>query len=208
MTMKFKSSTAQHFYSSVIMPLSVSSKNSRGFTLVEILITIAIFSIVVTAGINLLGSALQSQRKILLSQELLDNASYVLEYMSRTLRMAKKDLAGNCISTGYNFQNPGGDSSKIRFLNYQQKCQEFFLENDKIKQKKSDNATASFGDSQPLTSKNLQVSTLVFEISGSSQEDSLQPKVTIVLGIQTKEAEPQRLQLQTSVSQRDLDIRY
>lgn len=178
----------------------------RGFTLVEILIAITIFAIVVTSGINLLASAVHSQRKVLLSQELLGSSSYALEYLSRTLRMAKKDTAGDCISSGYNFANPEGDSSRIRFLNYRLKCQEFFLEDEKIKQRKSEDATADFGESLALTSKNIRVSGLVFEVLGASQQDILQPKVAVALNIQTREPSPQNLKLQTTISQRDLDI--
>lgn len=187
-----------------------ASFTDNGFTLIEILVAMAVFSVVVTAGINLLGSAVHNQKKVLLWQEALNNSSYVLEYISRSLRMAKKDLQGACLSTpGDNFENPGGVASKIRFLSYRQKCQEFFLEQGQVKQRKSsDETSANFGFSQPLTSKNLQVSKLGFAISGSSQDDEFQPKVTIALGIETGHSSLGISQFQTTVSQRDLDVRY
>lgn len=175
----------------------------KGFTLIELLVSMTIFSIVIISAIGLFNAGIESQRKSLALQTLSDSASYTIEYMSRTIRMAKKDLDGIYITAGCNFENPGGDLSKIRFLNYHKEFQEFILENGQIKEKRE-------SDSQftALTSDNFQVNKLFFKLSGECQTDDLQPKVTIVIEIQTKEAEPQTLNLETTISQRDLDIKY
>lgn len=181
----------------------------KGFTLIELLITITIFSIVVTSFLGLFSSAFKEQRRNLNLQYLLQNTSYISEYMTRALRMAQKDLSGNCISSKYNFQNPGGNISKIRFLNYEGKCQEFSLEENQLKAKKSPDALASnLGEGQPLTPSNLIVENLKFKISGETQEDTLQPKVTFSLKIKNKTPESQTLNLQTTISQRELDVKY
>ena len=67
-------------------------KNGEGFTLIEILVVIVIFSIVLGAVIGIFISAIRIQRYYLASQKLLDQTSYVTEYMSRSIRMAKKRL--------------------------------------------------------------------------------------------------------------------
>jgi prepilin-type N-terminal cleavage/methylation domain-containing protein len=170
-----------------------------GFTLIELLISMSIFSIVMISAVGLFDAGIKNQRKALALQTLSDNTSYAIEYMSRTIRMAKKDLA-----TGCNFENPNGNLSKIRFLNYHNKeLQEFILENGQIKGKK-----VSDPQFTALTSDNFQVKKLVFRVSGACQTDELQPKVTIVIEIQTKEAKPQTLKLETTISQRDLDVKY
>ena len=177
---------------------------NRGFTLVELLITITIFSIVITGFLGLFSSAFKYQKESLNLQYLLSNASYVTEYMSRALRMAKKDLAGDCIISKYNYLNPGGDTSKIRFLNYHEKCQEFILDGNELKVGISNTTTPPVsGDF--LTPSNLVVEKLEFDISGETQEDKLQPKVTFVLKVKIGE---QKLNLQTTISQRDLDVEY
>ncbi len=116
--------------------------------------------------------------------------------MSRTIRMAKKDL-----TTGCNFENPGGDLTKIRFLNHEKKDQWFILDNGQIKEKKG-----SATEFTALTPDIFQVNKLSFQLSGRCQTDDIQPKVTIVIEIQTKEVEPQKLNIQTTISQRDLDV--
>ncbi len=175
----------------------------KGFTLIELLISMTIFSIVMISAIGLFNAGIETQRKALALQTLCDSASYTIEYMSRTIRMAKKDLDGIYISAGCNFENPGGNLSKVRFLNYDKKRQEFILENGQIKEKKEPSSGFT-----ALTSDNFQVNKLFFELSGRCQNDEFQPKVTIVMEIQTKEAEPQTLNLETTISQRDLDIKY
>lgn len=173
----------------------------KGFTLIELLISMTIFSIVMISAISLFNAGIESQRKALALQTLSDSTSYVIEYMSRTIRMAKKDLDGIYISAGCNFENPDGDEEKIRFLNYHKEPQEFILENGQIKERKE--PASGF---TALTSDNFQVNKLFFKLFGECQTDEFQPKVTIVIEVQTKEAKPQTLNLQTTISQRDLDI--
>lgn len=175
----------------------------KGFTLIELLISMTIFSIVMVSAINLFSAGIQSQRKILALQTLSNSASYVMEYMSRTIRMAKKDLGGLYIDAGCNFKNPDDDLSKILFINYHQERQEFILENGQLKEEKG-----SVSEPTALTSDNFQVNKLVFKLSGKCQTDETQSKVTIVMEIQTKKTKPQILNIQTTISQRDLNIKY
>ena len=174
----------------------------KGFTLIELLVSMTIFSVVMISAISLFSAGIKNQRKALALQTLSDNASYVMEYMSRTIRMAKKDLKGAYITKGCNFEPSDGEANYIKFLNYDREEQEFKLDNGQIKEKRG---SAPF---TALTSDDLKVNKLAFRVSGGCQTDEFQPKVTIVMEIQTKEAEPQILNLQTTISQRDLDIKY
>lgn len=176
------------------------ANNNQGVTLIELLVAITVFAIVITASLSLFGSAIKYQGEALSSAYLLDTASYVTEYMARSLRMAQKDFSGDCVGTAKgNFATP--QESHIKFLNYNGECQEFFLESEAIKVRKS-------GVSGTLTPSNLAVSRVAFAISGASQDDNLQPKVSFTLKLATKEVEPQTLNLQSTVSQRQLDVAY
>lgn len=187
---------------------------NKGFTLVEMMATLVIFSIIVGSAIGIFVSVIRIQRYSLATQELLDQASYALEYMSRFLRMARKDdIAIDCLfGAKTNYENPGGDSSKIRFVNYKTpaQCQEFSREWD---------ASAGvyylaveFADSGnkfPLTSDKFNLVSLKFNIIGEQQTDTNQPRVTIFMEIEGKSSlfQPQpRLKIQTTISQRNLDV--
>ena len=185
-------------------------KNQKGFTLVEMMIAIFVFSLIVGVISGLFITGIRGQRNALVSQRLLDQTSYTLEYMSRALRMAKKQIADlpPCLSSnGLNYEITYG-GSVLKFINHLENddCQEFFLDEGQLKQKKN-----NLTETLELTSSKLQITSLKFFLNGESQEDNLQPKVTISLTIrgsgQRIEEQPTMI-IQTTVSQRNLDIQY
>lgn len=190
----------------------MKNRLQKGFSLVEIMVAVAIFSVVISVASMSFILAIKSQKKSLAEQELLAQTSYVMEYMSRALRMAKKDLSGDCIAAKTNYGRPYGNSS-IRFLNYEGatgECQEFFLDVDgQLKMRKSsDDTAANFGAAVPLTSATLTIDpgSVQFYLIGESQFDNIQPRVTIFLDIDGKEQTD--IKIQTTISQRNLDIEY
>jgi prepilin-type N-terminal cleavage/methylation domain-containing protein len=192
----------------------------KGVSLIEMLAAVAVFAITVGAISGIFISAIRSQRRILANQELLDRTSYVLEYMSRALRMARKDDidygdgAKNCLTgdkvnyemtnsrtllDGITYLGPG-----IKFRNYHNDCQEFFVDISDLKLKESINSGAPVS----LTPSQLQVFFQVY-LSGQNPppDDNLQPRVTMFLDILGRQAAGSRpeIQIQTSISQRPLD---
>jgi len=177
------------------------NKKQKGVTLIEILVVISVFSIFITSVTSLFANAMKEQRKSLDKAYLLNQGSFTAEYVSRALRMAQKDSTGACITAGFNYQiTRGGDG--IRFLNYRPgiNCQEFYLENGKIKVEKS-------GISQDLTPDGLSIESLNFSVSGQDQSDGLQGKVTFTWQLRSTGLSVQDLKLQTTVSQRELDTK-
>jgi len=177
----------------------------KGVSLIEILAAVAIFAITVGAISGLFISTIRSQRRILANQELLNQTSYVLEYMGRALRMAKKDSSGTCILAGKNYEVGGGDS--INFLKFDYGtnsdiCYYFYLSNHQIYERKQ------WAAGVPLTSDKIWVNSLKFELSGDTigESPNLQPRVTISLDILGRGVtEKPEIQIQTSISQRPLD---
>ncbi len=185
-----------------------------GFTVIEMLLTILIFTIVLNGVFNLFVTAIREQRRNLASQELLNQTGFLLEYMSRSIRMTRKDLTGLCLTTAgarSNFET-NAERNRIRFLNYEYRCQEFFLSGTQINKRKStDHRAINFGSPLPLTSPRLTVAAFRIGPSfGWSQEDTDQPRVTFFLDIKgpiPAGAEQPEIRTQTSLSQRQLDIR-
>ncbi len=170
-------------------------QKTKGFTLVELLVGVAVFALVGGIASGILVSGLRAQRKSLAYQELLDQTSYLMEYISRSVRMAKKDLDGSCIGAKLNYQKT---STGIKFENYQGICQEFYSESNQLKENKA-------GNVYDLTSNDLQVS--YFNVGPSDtwdQDDDSQPRVTLSFGISGKEQS--KIKIQTTISQRSLDI--
>lgn len=187
---------------------------NKGLTLIEMLAAVTMFLIIIGAISGLFISAIRSQRKVLATQELLDQTSYIMEYMGRALRMARKELnctnqadptTCDCLTTlgyGYNCETITGG---IKFIDYNGICTEFFLEGGQIKKRVG-------VDTWELTSTKLQVNSFNISLSGWSQIDDLQPRATIFLDIESVRpimaGLPPKIQIQTSISQRSLDIQY
>jgi len=183
---------------------------NRGFTLIELLVAMTIFTLVLGSGAGLFVSAVQSQRRSLANQELLDQTSYAIEYMSRSLRMAKKERnAPACLSSnGLNYEIVAIEAGilGLKFINHLQDddCQAFFIKDGQLKYRKEIGAIPK---TLNLTSENLTVDYLNFELSGKEQTDNLQPRVTFSLGIEYPE-EGVSMKIQTTISQRNLDVEY
>jgi prepilin-type N-terminal cleavage/methylation domain-containing protein len=200
----------------------LNNMTSKGVSLIEMLAAVAIFAITIGAISGIFISAIRTQRRILANQELLDRTSYILEYMGRALRMAQKDdidygegvkdcLIGDKVNyeatdpyrtllDGITYRGPG-----IKFRNYHNDCQEFFVDSDDLRLKESINSGAPVS----LTPSQLQVF-LQVNLSGENPPpDNLQqPRVTMFLDISGREAAGSRprIQIQTSISQRSLDV--
>lgn len=184
---------------------------SKGFTIPELLVSLFIFSLVIVGAGGLLISGISSQRRSGGQQELMDQASYLAEYMSRALRQARKDVSATCLSQGgrnYEVSSNGvdwvvdGSGDRVRFINKSGQCQEFFLEGQRMKER-------IVLDEQYLTSDNLQVAGLTFFISGAGQEDDFQPKATFAMELRGKVQQggfQPTIKMQTTVSQRKIDV--
>jgi len=65
-----------------------------------------------------------------------------------------------------------------------------------------------YSEPLPLTSADLEIVSCNFKLSGQSQDDDLQPSVTISFEIQKGTQPESKIRLQTTISQRNLDIPY
>jgi len=192
-----------------VSKINKSQAQNQGMTLIEILVAMGVFSVVVISAVAIFNSAIQMQRRALMSQELLDQASYVMEYMSRSLRMAKKDLGPNCLSSyGLNYEIIGGGSNEgthLKFINHlkNDECQEIYLDVTTNRIKHITNDGTFF-----LTSSGLYVEDLRFFLSGKDQTDTIQPRVTIFLDVRAREGNAPIMKIQTTISNRNLDFEY
>jgi len=190
--------------------------NREGFTLIELIVAFGIFFIVAGSASWLFVEAVKAQKRTLAYQQVLDNVSYVMEYMSRTLRMAKKDTDGGCITPTNGWVNYEDIGNGIRFLNYRGYCQEFYLqeigqEKRLVERKSTDKTFGNLGLPVALTSSQITVARFGIYDWGwaqgvSPEYENLQPKVTIFLESKELLEGVPLVRIQTSVSQRNLDI--
>ena len=176
----------------------------HGFTLMEMLIVSGMFSILIIVIASIFVFALRIENKVFATKKVLSEVSYSVEYMTRALRMAEKDIIGDCINRGDNYEISGVNDESITFKNALQDgdCQEFFMENEQLKYK------IHVGEPNQeifeFTSSNVEISNLSFTANGVQQGDDFQPFITIYLEAQSSDSPI--LEIQTSVSQRNPDI--
>ncbi len=185
---------------------------NQGFTLVEVLVATFVFFLVIGAAVGLLVSSVQSQAVALAEQKVAAEISYVVEYMSRSLRMATRDATGDCLEfEDYNYLSLN-EGQRIRFLSYNEQCQEFYFNDGRIYERKSsDNTSGNFQPALPMTSLNVVVDDFLFSNGESdwhlrdNPSEGNQPKVAISMKISPK-GPGASMVLQTSVSQRLLNV--
>jgi len=198
---------------------------NKGLTLVELLVSIGIFGILVTGLISMFMSAVDAQQSVLQNQELLNQGSYVTEYMDRAIRMALRDdgTVGNekeCTET-VDIKSYGVASGSITFLSYDvtslpgdlyggYRCKRFLLYDNKIWERRSTDASASsLQDAVEITSSKVKILSFNIEVNGDVIDTS-QPKVTF--SIEMESSSSRRLNpvpsmiFQTTISQRNLNI--
>jgi len=194
----------------------MKQKTQKAYTLIEVLIAVAIFFTVIAGPTGLFVSSLKSQNRILAIREIIDNSSHVFEYMSRALRMARKELDCGpekedctCLedsSYGSNYEITRGGKG-IKFNNFQQPpvCQEFFwdITDNRLKELKDGEEPIA------LTSDDLEVISFKFKKFGLEQDDNIQPRITIFLEMTKKnQTDAPKIRVQTTISQRNLDVMY
>lgn len=171
-----------------------------GFTMVELLIAGVVFSVIFGVTTIVFVSTIRIQKYNMAQQQILDQASYAIEYMARALRMAQHGGSIGC-TNGANYLISG---ARIDFVNYKGQCQHFLLDtvSNQIKVGGGD-----FTSDTPLNSTRYTVNNLTFSKTGDSGGDSLQPRVTIFAELEDSRLmkDNPRINIQTTVSQRNLD---
>jgi len=172
----------------------------------ETIVALAIFTTVLLASFSAFTLSLGAHRAVLAEKAIAENVNYAVEFMSRQMRVAKRDGAGGCIASNTTYQTPL--STEIRFINGGDECVRFFLLGGAIQY---ENITNDSGTIIPLTTgASVSIDTLNFSILGELRIDNEQPRVTITISASGVGERPEiqgvRVDIQTTVVARGLDI--
>lgn len=166
--------------------LNKKNKKRGGFTLPEVLISMGLFSVIisVTSAIFIIG--LRSQRQIIAAINANDNLSFAMEVMARDIR------------TGQLFFSSRED--EISFLNHNKKAVIYRLNNQTIEK-------STGGESFiPLTSNNIRVEDLKFKLVGEGRYDDEQILITMIMKVISQFGNQEISQnIQTTISPRQLE---
>lgn len=145
----------------------------RGFLLVEMLVSIALFSIVIVVAVGALISVIEANRKAQSIKSVSNNLSFVLESMSRNIRMGR---AYSCTAE-YNPSSPvdcptGG--SAVTFVSQEGDTITYLYNANSERLERRIGLGSSF---LPLTAPEVRITSAVFRVDGTSRSDTDQPRV-------------------------------
>lgn len=207
----------------------------EGFTLVEVMISIGLFTVIMVIGIGAVLSVGSTNRKTKALRKVIDNMSFVMEDMARSMRLgdyfycsvgtiSSVDLYDGIGQTTQD--SPSGQLCKsISFEPYWNSLPAtpenqiiYSIREDTNNVGtiwRKDETTDSFDldDYKPVTPAeiNIDTSRSGFLVTGSAKAsstgDTLQPRITIILiGTVSAAGYSADFNMQTTVSQRSLDI--
>ncbi|MFA6251907.1 MAG: prepilin-type N-terminal cleavage/methylation domain-containing protein [Candidatus Paceibacterota bacterium] len=195
-------------------------QNQKGLTLVEILVSFAIFGLISVSLISIFTATVNTQTVILQHQAIMNEANFAIDYMGRAIRLARMDDAsgGNGACTGTlntNYSDTASpNNSQITFLSYDPvagdyRCRKFAFSADKIYEYKSSTVSAADfpASGTEITSGQVKVVSLNF-VAQNILRDSGQSMVTINIDMipTGRQITPiPEIKAQTTLSQRNLN---
>ena len=185
--------------------------NKKGFSLIEMLVAVALFSAVMLMAVGALLALIDANRKAQALNSVMNNLNFALENMSRKIRVGTNyhcettdsiidiNKPKDCINGGklLAFEASGGNRDDIN--------DQIVYRINGTRLEKSEDSGATFVN---LTAQEVSIDKFIFYVDGTSLSDEKQPKVVIILqgsaGIDKKIRT--EFNLQTTVSQRILDL--
>jgi prepilin-type N-terminal cleavage/methylation domain-containing protein len=195
-------------------------KKEEGFTLIEVMISIGLFSVIMIVGITAILGVNNTYRKSRTMRSAIDNLSFVMEDMARNIRLGRNyrclnDTAISPIDIEDPLDSPGGVSCKGIALEpfwnpvLGDPADQIIYYIDETEQSIFKSLEGDISTSLPMNSVDLKIDPLTsgFTIFGSSTNtDGEQPSVLIILnGTVSVGGNSTAFNLQTTVSQRLLD---
>ncbi len=181
------------------LPASQASALRAGFTLVEMLVAVSLFTTVMFVAVGSLLSMTAASRKAQSISIVMDNLNFALESMGRTIRAGSVyhcDQYG-ALTDPNDCASSGADTLAFR----SEDGGTFVYRKSGTTLQKSVDGGATFLD---ITGASISIESLAFYVVGSPAGDGIQPRVLAVVsgeaGLRSKETA--RFSIQTTISQR------
>ncbi len=176
----------------------------KGFTLIEILISVGIFAVLVTVALGSIASIFDANRKSQSLKAIITNLNFAVEVMAREIRFGENYHCGEDGDIEEP-QNCSSGSDFISFLSAEGIQIAYTVEDSQLK-KSEDGGETFLG----VTAPDITIEHLKFFVLGAGQvleNEFLQPKVIILLRgyAGSKPTTQSTFILETSISQRVLD---
>ncbi len=184
------------------------TNSQSGFTLVEMIVSVALFGIVMLVSVTALVALIDANRKAQALQSVINNLNIAIDGMSRAIRegstyRCNTTSGGDCTGGGdtiYFEQHDGSTATTNDDWVYQ-------FRNGRIY--RSTDGTTNQSSQVAITAAEVTIEDVTFFVFGSSRTDAVQPKVMMVIkgSAGTQKANVKTtFHVQSTAVQRILDI--
>ena len=182
----------------------------HGFTLVELLVALTLFTFVVLAAVTSLYAVNDASRKVNAMRGVLDNLNFAMESMSRTIRTSTEivcDGTNNPAGVTRNCPFPTGPATSRLSVHSTLGIEaevEYRLNTTTHQVEKRVDEGSGYTNWIALTAPEINVQSLYFYVDGANPTDASQPSVIIMMqGIATADTgDTTPFALHTFISQR------
>jgi prepilin-type N-terminal cleavage/methylation domain-containing protein len=175
--------------------------NSKGFTLIEMLVSLAIFGLLLVAILGVFVHGYTSQNRIIELQAVQRDGSYIMETLSREIRMAK----GTLEEDGYSA--PGSTNPYFAFTNHDDKMTIYCLLDGSGNCRTNGEYFGMYKDGETggvftvINSSDVKITELRFYVSPGTST-AAEPAVTIYMTLQSRKDAAAKMTLQSTVAMR------
>ncbi len=189
-------------------------RESNGFTLIEVLVALFIFSTVAIMAVSLYASAVNLERQGAVHRVVQQNGNFVTEFLGKEIRNGAIDYSGYA-SEGINLSLQPIDRLKLFYRGNQDLREEIYLQDDKVFIKRERINEPGVFDVAALTNDTVLVDSLYFYVRPTSACTEAacggQQRVTMALRIRSNieemgTAQPLSIDLQSTFSVRLYDL--
>jgi len=158
-------------------------KHKKGFTLIEVLVSVSLFSVIIVSVAGIFKLAIDGQRSAIATQNVQESLKYFLEVTAKEIRMAQtnKGVCPIIPNDSVFYISTGSLGDILRFKNYYGKCVSYFLINDGVSNRfeivRGDGGSSDI--SGFISPAKININDLHFSLN--SLASSSQPMITINL---------------------------
>ncbi len=149
------------------------SGQNRAFTLIEVLVSLALFSTVMLVGVGALLTVIDANAKAQATQSVMNNLNIAIDGMMRSVRMGSKYRCGVLTAgDGLDCVNP---SNRMSFITHEGNLQAYYLNGTQIYRRACANGTSDCTD-LPITAADIDITRFDIYIAGAERTYSSLPK--------------------------------
>ena len=186
--------------------------SKKGFTLVEIMVSVSLFAVVMTISVGALLSLIDANRKAQALNSVINNLNFAMENMSRNFRIGSNYHCSSLASVPPNSDTPQDCPSGgvlVAFEGYsgdnEDSTDQIFYRFVDSHIEKSTDGGATFIS---ITASEVVIDEMKFYVIGAPLGDNIQPRITMIAKgtVSFGSGSETSFNLQTTVSQRLLDL--